>query len=78
MIKYTVKVFSDGSRHWWLNGQRHREDGPAIERADGGKSWALNDEFMSEEEHAEATAKIEEMTMEEVCKALGKNIKIKK
>ena len=101
MIKYTVKVFSDGSRHWWLNGQRHREDGPASEYADGGKEWFLNGELhredgpaveyengikewwlndkqMTEEEHAKATSKVEEMTMEEVCEALGKNIKIKK
>jgi len=31
----------------WLNddGQAHREDGPAIERADGTKSWWANDQL---------------------------------
>ena len=28
-----------------MNGQRHREDGPAIEEADGSKEWYLNGEF---------------------------------
>jgi len=27
---------------WWLNGQRHRADGPACEWADGSKTWWLN------------------------------------
>ena len=40
--EYQVRVYKDGSKEWWLNGNRHREDGPAIERADGTKSWWLN------------------------------------
>ena len=35
---------ADGTKEWWLNGKRHRVDGPAIERADGGKEWYLNGE----------------------------------
>ena len=31
MIEYTVRVEDDGGRDWYLNGERHREDGPAIE-----------------------------------------------
>ena len=31
MIEYTVKVFGNGDKCWYLNGKRHREDGPAIE-----------------------------------------------
>ena len=42
MKEYTVKVFEDGRKDWYLNGQRHREDGPAIEYVDGGKEWFLN------------------------------------
>lgn len=34
-------------KSWYLNGKRHRIDGPAIEWAGGGKSWYLNDEFIS-------------------------------
>ena len=38
------KTESDGAIRWRLpNGQRHREDGPAIEYSDGAKSWYQND-----------------------------------
>jgi hypothetical protein len=32
-----------GSKYWYLNGNLHREDGPAIERFNGDKSWYVND-----------------------------------
>ena len=44
MIEYTVKVDDAGNRYWYLNNERHREDGPAIEWADGDKEWYLNNE----------------------------------
>ena len=38
-----VEVDSNGNRTWRLdNHQFHREDGPAIERADGTRSWFQN------------------------------------
>ena len=33
MIEYTVKVYPNGDKSWYLNGKLHREDGPAIEYA---------------------------------------------
>jgi hypothetical protein len=42
MIEYTVKVYFDGSKFWYLNGKRHREDGHAVEGSDGYKAWWLN------------------------------------
>ena len=50
MKTYKVDVYDNGDKHWCLNGKLHREDGPAIERADGSKSWYLNDEELSEAE----------------------------
>ena len=41
-ITYEVKVYKNGNKFWYLNGSRHREDGPAREYADGTKSWYLN------------------------------------
>ena len=41
MIEYTVKVYKNGIKEWYLNDQLHREDGPAIENADGHKAWYL-------------------------------------
>ena len=37
-----MKVSSDGSKRWTLNGEYHCEDGPAIEYSDGSKWWFLN------------------------------------
>ena len=36
-------------RVWYLNGERHREDGPAIEWADGDREWWVNGEFHRED-----------------------------
>jgi hypothetical protein len=44
MKKYTVNVHDDGTKEWFLNGIRHREDGPAIESGDYQK-WYLNGQF---------------------------------
>ena len=49
MIKYTVKVYDDGYKEWWLNGKLHREDGPAIEDSDGNKYWYLNGQLHRED-----------------------------
>ena len=46
---YEVKVYSNGDKHWHLNGKCHREDGPAIEWADGSKHWHLNGELHRED-----------------------------
>jgi hypothetical protein len=35
-------LVKDGSKYWYLNGELHRIDDPAIERADGTKRWYVN------------------------------------
>jgi len=42
MIEYTVEVNANGDKEWFLNGERHREDGPAAEYSNGDKYWYLN------------------------------------
>jgi hypothetical protein len=49
MIEYIVKVSNDGDKAWYLNGKRHREDGPALEHANGDKYWYLNGEHHRED-----------------------------
>ena len=49
MIEYTVKVYPNGDKFWWLNGKLHREDGPAYEGANGNKSWYLNGKLHRED-----------------------------
>ena len=41
MIEYKVKVYGN-STEWYLHGKRHREDGAAVELANGDKSWYLH------------------------------------
>jgi hypothetical protein len=48
-IKYEVKVYADGDKYWYLNGELHREDGPAVEESDGSKNWWLNGELHRED-----------------------------
>ena len=31
-----------GTKRWYVNGEYHREDGPAVEWSDGDKEWFLN------------------------------------
>jgi len=69
--------FASGSKEWFLNDKLHREDGPAIEWASGDKYWYLNGEYLTEAQHKAKTNPTVEMTMEEICKALGKNVKVK-
>jgi len=57
MIEYTVEVYAGGTKFWYWNGKRHREDGPAIEYSDGDKSWYLNGKKVTEEEHKKLTSK---------------------
>jgi hypothetical protein len=50
MIEYKVKVSPAGRQEWYLNGNRHREDGPAIVCPNGRQEWYLKGEELSEEE----------------------------
>ena len=44
MTQSICKIDEFGDKSWYLNGKCHREDGPAIEYADGNKIWYLNGE----------------------------------
>ena len=49
MNKPEVKVDPAGNKRWYLNGILHREDGPAVERANGAKFWYLNGKLHRED-----------------------------
>ena len=40
-----VEWASDGSKYWYKEGNKHREDGPAIEYLSGYKQWWLEGKF---------------------------------
>ena len=46
---YEVTIFEDGTKYWFLNGRRHREDGPAVEFSNGSKEWYLNGKLHRED-----------------------------
>ena len=69
--------YANGHKEWHLNGKCHREDGPAIELSNGEKYWYLDDVQCTEEEHYnKLNPKAKELTMEELVKELGYNVKI--
>ncbi len=39
-----IVEYADGTKEWFLNGEYHRTDGPAIEYPNGIKWWYLNGE----------------------------------
>lgn len=43
--------WSNGNKSWRLNGELHREDGPAIEWKSGTKSWYLDGGLCSENDY---------------------------
>ena len=59
MIEYTVEVYDNGEKYWYLNDNLHREDGPAYEGYDGSKEWCLNGKLHREDgpacEYADGT-----------------------
>jgi hypothetical protein len=78
-----MEVSKYGTKRWYLNGELHREDGPALEYADGNKYWFLNDKLHREDgpavERADGTKKWylngEEMTEKEFNKWRKENKK---
>ncbi len=48
MSQPEMKVGSNGRKYWYLNGELHREDGPAVECPDGTNWWYLNGELHRE------------------------------
>ena len=78
IITYKVKVDGYGNRHWYLNDELHREDGPAIEDADGYKAWYLNGVEYTEEEFNRKMSHTVEMTIAEIEELVGKRVKVVK
>jgi len=50
MIAHTVTVDVAKTKRWYLKGKLHREDGPAIEWANGTKHWYLKGKELTQAE----------------------------
>ena len=70
--------YADGTKKWYLNGKLHREDGPAIEYANVSKFWFLNGQQLTQEEYQKRMNPAKELTVAEVEKLLGHQVKIVK
>jgi hypothetical protein len=46
-ITYLLVEDADGNKFWYLNGERHRVDGPAIEYFNGKKEWYYRGELLN-------------------------------
>lgn len=46
---YDVRVWSDGTTEWFMNGVLHRENGPCIENSYGTKAWYLRGKLHRED-----------------------------
>ena len=69
---------ANGNKYWYQNGKLHREDGAAIECGNGNKYWYLNGIKYCEEEFNNKNNKIKELTIKEITKLLGYEIKVVK
>ena len=75
---YEVKIYNDGFKIWCLNGKLHREDGPAVEWADGSKYWWLNDTQYTEAEWKAKLNPVKELSVKEISDILGYEVKVVK
>jgi len=65
-------VYADGTKYWHQNGKQHRIDGPAVEYLDGSVEYWVNGNKIPNPQKAK------EMTVKQICEALGHNVKIVK
>ena len=49
LLNIHVKIDSNGTKHWYMNGQLHRRYGPALEFTGGTKKWWLNGQLHRED-----------------------------
>jgi len=64
--------YADGDKSWYQNGELHRTDGPAYEYSDGNKEYWENGRQIQNSDN------IKEMTVAEIAKELGYNVKVVK
>ena len=75
---YKVRVYDNGTKRWYLDGQLHREDGPAIESTDGDRAWCLNGTEYTEAEWKAELNPVKELSVKEISDLLGYEVKVVK
>ena len=54
-----LTIDSNGTKFWWLDGELHRNNGPAVEYRDGTKVWYLNGKQLYEKQLLSEQLKID-------------------
>lgn len=72
MDNYSSKRFDkDGNAYYYnANGELHRLDGPAIERANGDRFWYVNGKYLSEKEFNKHPLVFDFLVSKEIDEAL--------
>ena len=72
--------YADGDKYWYQDGKLHRTDGPAVEHASGSKDWYIEGREHTKEEFDAIVnvPKVKELTMSEISKLLGYEVKVVK
>ena len=50
MKTYQVEIDDSSTKYWYQNDKLHREDGPAVEYANGSRIWYINGKLLTEKE----------------------------
>jgi hypothetical protein len=77
MNEQYIKIDEDGSKYYYSDAAMtiyHRLDGPAIEYADGAKSWYIDDNCLTEEDFNRRTAKEIVLTMDQIADKFGVSV----
>jgi hypothetical protein len=53
-----ARIYENGTKSWWINGKRHRENGPAVIDAYGQMWWFLNDVKIEEKNYEDELIKL--------------------
>ena len=70
--------YANGDRYWCQNDKLHRLDGPAVEYSSGTRLWYIEGVNLTEEEFLERIQPTKELTIGEISKLLGYEVKIVK
>jgi len=74
LFKLTLDVeWSSGRKEWYLNGDLHRTDGPAVELPNGAKEWYLNGYEVTQ---AAVMKPVKQLTVAEIEALLGHRIEV--
>ena len=63
---YQQVEYTNGDKVWYLNGESHREKGPAVEYADGRKLWYWHGKYIDVNNQEEFEEKLPYLIMKDI------------